>query len=191
MATRSRSRKGSNAEADVPTEASAPENSSVDYASLVAVSSGFQAGTQGRTAAPNPLAGMVMRTVTEQAPLMLPVQTAEQAKEVTNLLRRDARETEYGLRIQYQDGNGNVVRDQDQAKEIHFVAKERSSRKYTTADIREWARETGTELPAGKIPNEIRHAFRIANGYEKSDEAVEENTETVTADENNHVPVAE
>lgn len=175
MATRTRKpRQTPDAGAESNGESTAPKT---DYASLVIQSSGLAKG-QGRAAGPNPLAGMLAKTAETGAPLMIPVTGPDQAKEVTNLIRRDANSTTFGARIQYQNDNGDVV-EMEQATSVHFLAKEKSKRKYTIAEAKQWAHENGLiESPTDKLSSEARKAFRIANGYEKVKDAGDAGTET-------------
>lgn len=105
-----------------------------DYAALVKPSDGLVPTSRGREAGPNPLAGFVSRTAND-GPLMIPVTNEEQAKEVTNYLRRDAKDSDLGLSLQYKNGRGEKV-EIAKAKQVHFVGKEKSERAYTADDIR-------------------------------------------------------
>jgi len=85
----------------------------------------------------------------------------EAVKKVTGFLRRAASDAGHGIQIQkVQDGDTFT---------INFSAVEKKrDRKYTAADIRKWAKENGHGDFAGvKIPNEVRDAFKTANGFGK------------------------
>jgi hypothetical protein len=143
----------------------------VDYTAFVKPSGGLNVTSRSRASAANPLAGYVARTLDEGA-LAIPVQNSDQAKEVTNYLRRDQTSDErvksYRLSIQYQDGKGKTV-GRDQAKEVHFLAHgKRTQRKYTAKDIREWAKGTHWGEVSGPIPAELRSEFKAANGYDQT-----------------------
>jgi hypothetical protein len=128
-----------------------------DYASLVKPSTGLEKVRTGKEAVPNPLEGFVARTGTE-GPLMIPVSNADQAKEVTNLLRRDAKRSELGLSVQYKDGKNKVV-TVDKAKQVHFTWKEKSTLAYTADDVREFHGH-----PKGqKLTDVDRIEYRIAH----------------------------
>lgn len=126
-----------------------------DYLSTIQKSDGLVKAA-GRSSGPNPLAGVVARTRTE-GPLSIPVANADQAKEVTNLLRRDAKNSDSGLSLQYKNGRGEKV-EVEKARSVHFVAKDLSERAYTVEDIRRWH-----GYPKGrKLTDLDRVQYRIA-----------------------------
>jgi hypothetical protein len=115
--------------------------------------------------APNPLAGMVNRT-REEGPLMLTADNEETRKAIVGFLRRDAQDSDCGVRIRA--GETNEL-------EVHFQWKPKSNRKYTHQDIRNWyaaqyATDAGPAELVGPIPAHIRQEFRLAMGFEKGDE---------------------
>lgn len=143
----------------------------------------------GKTAGPNPLAGAALQSV--DAPLMLPVANADQARQVENYLRRDCPDT-HRMRVQLRNAKGAVVQKTrvkgDDGKErtvypadvteVHFQAIEgRVQRKYTVADIKAWALANGYGEVTGKVTKELRDAFKAAKGFTKTD-----NANQVTAD---------
>lgn len=90
-------------------------------------------------------------------PQMAVCASEDQAKTTTNYLRRAAEQLGFGLRV-------NTVYDNDRF-EVHFQAKaKKAAPKYTANDIREWAFAHGYEVQ-GRIPADVRHAFKVANGY--------------------------
>jgi hypothetical protein len=116
-----------------------------DYAALAKPSTGLEKVRTGKEALPNPLNGFVARTKNE-GPLMIPVSNADQAKEVTNFLRRDAKRSDLGLSLQYKDGKNKVV-TVDKARQVHFVWKVKSELAYTADDVRKFhGHPKGTKL---------------------------------------------
>lgn len=84
----------------------------------------------------------------------------EAVKKVTGFLRRAASDADHGIQIQVvEEGNG--------AYTINFKAIDKKrDRKYTAEDIRKWAKENGRgDFDGVKIPNEVREAFKTANGF--------------------------
>jgi hypothetical protein len=148
---------------------------------------GWQVGTLhkvqsgGRASAPNPMAGAVDASLANGTALMQPVPGDKgDARAVTNGLRRDAGDKDVRLHIQYQDANGNLVRVEkdpetkklvfpDAIASVHWLATAgKTARKYTTNDIRVWhEQETGEKL-TGKVPANVREAYKVAHGYAKS-----------------------
>ncbi len=127
-----------------------------DYAALVKPSTGLEKVRTGKDALPNPLAGFVARTQKE-GPLMVLVSNADQAKEVTNFLRRDARRSELGLSLQYKDGK-NKLTTVDKARQVHFMWKTKSELAYTADDVRKFH---GYNKSA-KLTDRDRIEYRIA-----------------------------
>lgn len=85
----------------------------------------------------------------------------EAVKKVVGFLRRAAADADHGIKIQ-------TVQDGD-TWTINFEATERKrDRAYTADDIRKWAKDNGKGDFAGKkIPNDVRDAFKAANGFDK------------------------
>lgn len=159
----------------------------VDFKAFVQPSSGLQKVTRSRDGSANPLAGAVAYALAEgpqmiPVPLNLPDGPAD-ARAVTNYLRRDLGDQDARLSVQYQDDNGNVLhtkREKVDGKtvthyptgvtQVHFAVKAgKTERKYTAEDIRKWAAANGHGEITGKIPTEVRDAFKRANGYAKDE----------------------
>lgn len=159
----------------------------VDFSAFLTPSSGLQKVSRGREGSVNPLAGVVKFATDNPQMIGVPVTLPGvgepcDARAVTNYLRRDLGEQDLTLRIQYQDDKGNVLRAKrtkdadgktstvypEGITQVHFVAKVgKSVQKYTAADIRKWAAENGHGEITGKIPTEVRDAFKLANGFAK------------------------
>lgn len=103
----------------------------------------------------NPLEDAVLQSL--DGPLSVPVNDEKQAAEVKNYVRRAATKNDLGLQMQYRDGA------------VHFRAtREKRQRKYTTEEIRSWALDSGYGDYSGvKVPQEVRDAFKVANGFAK------------------------
>lgn len=89
----------------------------------------------------------------------------EAVKKVVGFLRRAASDAGHGIQIQkVQDGDTFT---------INFKAVEKKrDRKYTADDIRKWSIENGKgDWTGKKIPNDVRDAFKEANGYGKKSKA--------------------
>jgi hypothetical protein len=113
---------------------------------------------------PNPLLDKLRWTLEQDQALML-ILTPEQAKEAGNLVRRGAQTLGVGQNIR------EVPRD-DGKVEFHFRLKYgKRNMKYTNSDIREWALLAGypSELVSPKIHPDVRKAYRIEHGYDKSE----------------------
>lgn len=165
----------------------------VDFKAFLKPSSGLQKVTRTRDGSANPLAGSVAYALAEgpqmiPVPLALPDGSKADARAVTNYLRRDLGEQNARLHVQYQDDNGNVLhtkREKVDGKtvthyptgvtQVHFAVKAgKTERKYTVADIREWAEQNGHGKITGKVPAHVRDAFKVAKGYAKDDNATDE-----------------
>lgn len=103
-----------------------------------------------------------------EAPQAYDVATEEDAKRVTSLLRRAAQDLGLGL-------SQSTSQNSDGTWTVDFQANNnKRQRSYTGDDIRAWysdnfltADDTPAVLGKGKIPADVRTAYRIANGYEK------------------------
>lgn len=136
--------------------------------------------TRGESA-PNPLKGVLEQSAKNDfAALQLPVKDGKEAKQVTDLLRRDSKEGEWGVSIQYRNGRGErvpnvknekgvTVPDISKARQVHFQAKAKTERQYDTNDVIAWAIGAGKldQNHTGKVPAEVRKEFRRVNGFEK------------------------
>lgn len=157
----------------------------IDFKAFLKPSDGLQKVSRPREGGVNPLAGVAAYALDNPqmitVPLALPAGPAD-AKAVTGYLRRDVGDQDLRLSIQYQDANGKVlhtkrVKDDDGKTrtvfpdgitQVHFVAKSgKTSQKYTADDIRAWAKDNGHGEITGKVPTEVRDAFKAANGYAK------------------------
>jgi hypothetical protein len=108
-----------------------------------------------RSEKPNPLAPAFKASLDTGKTLEIPVPNAEVAKVAVNHLRRAAKDSNVGLSVHYYEDAG-VVR---------FRAKrEKIQRKYTSDDIRKWARDNGIgdELLFPRIDPRVRAAFKDA-----------------------------
>jgi hypothetical protein len=145
-----------------------------------------------RDSQPNPIAGILAKSWDMREAgspvgksLKFDVGNRDDAEEVTRLLRRDSRESEYGVSIRYLNGRGqrvpNVektskdgqttvkVPDLGKAKSVHFAATEKRGRNYTVADVREWLAATGQDVPEGRLPKDVTAAYRAAHGLSTGD----------------------
>jgi hypothetical protein len=131
----------------------------------------------GRESKPNPFAGACAYAL-EHGATAQAVSNGQEAREVTNALRRDKAD-DMRLTVQYQDADGNAVRVEkgaddklvypDSIRSVHFGVKAgRQDRKYNTDDIRAWHLATNGVEITGKVPPEVREAFKIANGFAKN-----------------------
>jgi hypothetical protein len=117
----------------------------------------------------NPLLDHV-RASLEEGPLAFDVANEEDAKKAASLLQRAATELGVGLAKSISaNGDGTYA--------VDFEAKnQKREHNYTAKDIREWyertfATDAGPAKLTGPISKEIRHVFRVANGYEKGNAA--------------------
>lgn len=158
----------------------------VDFTAFLKPSAGLQKVSRPREGGVNPLAGVAAYALDNPqmiaVPLTLPSGDVADAKTVTGYLRRDVGDQDIRLNVQYQDESGNVLHTKrvkgDDGKtrteypegitQVHFVAKSgKTKAKYTADDIREWAAANGHGEITGKVPTEVRDAFKVANGYTK------------------------
>lgn len=108
-----------------------------------------------RSEKPNPLAAAYRASLNDGKTLEIPVPNADVAKDATNHLRRAAKDAGAGLSVHYYAEQG-VVR---------FRAKsEKVQRKYTSADVRQWAKDNGVDdkLLHPRIDPRVRAAFKDA-----------------------------
>lgn len=160
MAVRSTKSRSTSTEAETPTQAS-----NGDAPSFSVGGDGKLVKGTGRSK-PNPLAGVVAQTEGGN-PLFVSVTGAEQAKQAANYIRRDAQELGVGVKVQYQDGSGNLATG-DAIREVHFMQKPKKALKYTVADIKRWAGENGHGEIVGRVPEHIRQAYKEAHGLVKT-----------------------
>lgn len=161
----------------------------IDFKAFLKPSTGLAKVSRTRDGSVNPLAGAVAYSVDNPqmipVPLALPDGKSADARAVTNYLRRDLGDQELRLSVQYQDDKGNVLhtkrtKDENGATvttypegvtQVHFVAKPgKTERKYTADDIRAWAKDNGHGEITGKIPANVREAFKLAKGYAKDND---------------------
>jgi len=161
--------------------------SKMDWLNPAAVKPSDKGVERASTSGPNPIAGVVVASwhkvqAGENGALKIDVANEDQAKMVTGFVRRDARENNLGVSVQYRNGRGELVKDMAKAKSVHFCAKQRSARAYTVVEIKEWAAANGYGEISGRVPPEVRTAFKVANGYAEDESGEGENTaENVTA----------
>lgn len=125
-----------------------------------------------RDTAPNPLEAHV-KAALDQAPKALPVPDGDKAAEAARLIRRAVNANGYSLRLRYTDASDNALTpEQAHASTeevwVYFQIKSEKTerayaqRKYSNADIRQWANLADGD----KISPEVRAEFRKANGYD-------------------------
>lgn len=124
-----------------------------------------------RAEKPNPLESAVVQSLQNDMALQVAVKDADQAKAVTNLLRRAQAKLDKAAADEYQSGVRMNVQHRDGA--VHFHAKYGTvNRKYTAADIRTWWDEQphadGDWDGKGKIPTDVREAYKVAFGFAKA-----------------------
>lgn len=108
----------------------------------------------------NPTEEAVKASLTE-GPLAYDVANEEEAKKVQSLLRRAAQDNQLGLSMQARKHSNGTWTVDFQATNV------KRARKYTAADIREWAASTAWGAIVGPIPPSCREEFKIAKGYSK------------------------
>lgn len=139
----------------------------------------------GRDSEPNPIAGILQKSWdlgdgARGQSLKFDVGNKAEAEEVTRLLRRDSRESVYGVSIRYLNGRGQRVPDVEnkrgvkvpdlaKAKSVHFAATPKRERSYTVADVKAWLEATGQPVPEGRMPKSVTAAYRAAHGLSKED----------------------
>ena len=125
-----------------------------------------------RDTAPNPLEQHVKNAL-DQSPKALPVPDGDKAAEAARLIRRAVNANGYSLRLRYTDAEDNALTpEQAHASTeqvwVYFQIKSEKAerayaqRKYSNADIRQWANLADGD----KITPEVRAEFRKANGYD-------------------------
>lgn len=86
----------------------------------------------------------------------------EAVKKVEGFLRRAASDAGHGIKIRATVGD-------DGTHTVTFQAtKQKRERQYTVEDIRTWAETNGFGKISGKVPANVRDAFKTANGYAKT-----------------------
>lgn len=117
----------------------------------------------------NPLEQYVDASLERGMALAVDVNSRDEAKKVSRLLRRAAQTRGVGL-------NQSTTDNGDGTFTVDFQAKGRKrARRYTVQDIREWAAANGYGELSGPVSKSIREEFKVANGYASS-----------TADRNNN-----
>lgn len=83
----------------------------------------------------------------------------DRAKKAVNLIRRAATENDGGAKT--------VIKERDGGHVVFFAWRPRSARKYTTDEVRAWAKEQGITLPAkGRVPKDVTARYRAAHGID-------------------------
>lgn len=104
----------------------------------------------------------------DEGPLAFVVSTKDDAEHVQKLVRKTAREQDLSVSVSVSENeNGTWVCD-------FKASRDKRKRNYSATDIRAWAVSEGYDPQqyVKKISDGVRHAFRVAHGYEKL-EAVE------------------
>jgi hypothetical protein len=116
------------------------------------------------TAQPSPLQGPFDASAEaltnggkEGHPKQIVVSTEDDAKQVVSAVRRAAAFRKLGARVKTETYGDGVL--------VSFAAKPRKAgRKYTSEQVRTWAREQGVELPEkGMVPAAVSKAYREAH----------------------------
>lgn len=138
-----------------------------DWASLVTVSD--KVIKRQVEATRNPIKGVLDKSWAARkagdkvgASLEFKVSSEKDVEAVVGMLRRDSRESEHGVSIQYFDGRGTVVKDAKKARVVAFAARTKRQRQYTADEVRQWLRENGRPVPNGRLPKETTAEFRAA-----------------------------
>lgn len=98
----------------------------------------------------------------DEGPLAFVVSTKDAAEHVQKLVRKTAREQDLSVSV-------SVSENEDGTWVCDFKAsRDKRKRNYDAADVRAWAVAEGYDPQSyvKKISAEVRHAFRVAHGYE-------------------------